>query len=161
MKILFIEPCFINFGGYHRAMNICPALAKHQVKVDLLVTSDKKFFLKIGKKKINKFLTIYELPRLTINFYITGRILRGVIGLFFGLFGQYDIIHAAMPSQFESNIPAFFLKLLGKKVVMDWDDICEESFIVHPLVTTYTKFCEHQGPKFFNNYCVCSSQNLV
>lgn len=157
MKVLFIEPCFINFGGYHRAINICYALARHRIKIDLLVTSNKKIYPWIGRKKINNYFTIYELPRLTLNFYITGRIIRGFIALIFGLIKPYDIIHAAMPSQFESNIPAFFLKIFGKKVVMDWDDICEESFIVHPLVTAYTRFCEYFFPKFLKNYCVCST----
>jgi hypothetical protein len=157
VRILFIEPCFIHFGGYHRAINICNALASHKVKVDLLITSDKKFYPWIGKKKVNNYLTIYELPRITLNFYITGRILRGFIATIFGLTKPYDIIHAAMPSQFESNIPAFFLKLIGKKVVMDWDDICEESFVVHPFVTTYAHFCEYFFPKYLKNYCVCST----
>jgi len=157
MKVLFVEPCFIHFGGYHRAMNICTALSAHQIKVDLLVTSDKKFFPWISKKKINQYLTLYELPRISLNFYINGRILRGIIALIFGLIKPYNIIHTAMPSQFESNIPALFLKLFGKKIVMDWDDLCEEAFIVHPLVTAYIHFCEHFFPKYLKNYCVCST----
>lgn len=157
MKVLFIEPCFIHFGGYHRAINICTALSTQKIKVDLLVTSDKKFFPWISKKKINPYFTLYELPRISLNFYVNGRILRGIIALIFGLAKPYDVIHTAMPTQFESNIPAFFLKLFGKNIVMDWDDICEESFIVHPLVTAYVKLCEHNFPKFINNYCVCSS----
>lgn len=157
MRILFIEPCFIHFGGYHRAMNICTALSSHQVQVDLVITSDKKFFPWIRKHRINKYFTLYELPRISLNFYINGRILRGFIATIFGLVKKYDVIHAAMPSQFESNIPAFLLKIAGKKIVMDWDDICEESFIVHPLVTAYTRFCEYFFPKYIKNYCVCST----
>ncbi len=156
MKILFIEPCFINFGGYFRALNICKGLARNGIKVDLLVGSNQKFFPKIEKKVIEKNLTLYQLPRLYVNFYINGRILRGIIATFFGLFKQYDIIHAAMPMQFESNIPSVVLKTLGKKIVMDWDEIFEDTFPAKFPLKQYIYFCEHKLPKYFKNYCVTS-----
>lgn len=156
MKVLFIEPCYVGFGGYFRALNICKGLSRNKVKVDLLVSSNKKFSFKINRKKINNNLTVYELPRIYLNFYINGRILRGVIATLFGLFKHYDIIHAAMPMQFESNIPAFILKLLGKKIVIDWDEIFEVTFNPNFFVNRYIHFCEHKLPKFFKNYCVTS-----
>lgn len=156
MKVLFIEPCFINFGGYYRALNICKGLARNGIKVDLLVTSNHNFFSKISKKNIEPNLTLYQMPRFTLNFYINGRIFRGIISTFFGLFGKYDIIHAAMPMQFESNIPAIILKLLGKKIVMDWDEIFEDTFPAKFPIKQYIYFCEHILPKFFPNYCVTS-----
>lgn len=156
MKVLFIEPCFVGFGGYFRALNICKGLSRNGIKVDLLVSSNQKLNLKISRKKINKNLTIYELPRIYLSFYINGRMLRGIIATFFGLFKHYDIIHAAMPMQFESNIPAFVLKLVGKKIVIDWDEIFEETFKPNFLVNKYIHFCEHKLPSFFKNYCVTS-----
>lgn len=156
MKILFIEPCFVGFGGYFRALNICKGLSQNGVKVDLLVTSKSKFSLAIKKSKINKNLILYELPRVYINFYINGRILRGIIATFFGLSKKYDIIHAAMPMQFESNIPAIILKLLGKNIVIDWDEIFEVTFNPNYFVNKYIHFCEHRLPPFFKNYCVTS-----
>ena len=156
MKILFIEPCFINFGGYFRALNICKGLARNGIKVDLLVGSNQKFFPKIEKKIIEKNLTLYQLPRLYVNFYINGRILRGIIATFFGLLKKYDIIHAAMPMQFESNIPAVILKILGKKIVMDWDEIFEDTFPAKFPLKQYIYFCEYKLPKYFKNYCVTS-----
>ncbi|HPT65915.1 MAG TPA: glycosyltransferase [Candidatus Woesebacteria bacterium] len=156
MKILFIEPCHINFGGYYRALNICKGLARNGIKVDLLVTTNKKLLLKIKKRVVEKNLTIFELPRIYLHFYINGRILRGFIATFFGLFKRYDIIHAAMPMQFESNIPAFILKLFGNKVVIDWDEIFEDTFNPNFLINRYIHFCEHKLPGFFKNYCVTS-----
>lgn len=155
MKILFIEPCFKNFGGYFRAINIAKSLSQKNLKIDLLLPSDKKFFLLIKKEKINKNLTLYKLPRFYITFAFQGRIFRGFIGLIFGFFGNYDLIHAFMPIEFESNIPAFFLKLFGKKVVMDWDDMFENGqFKNNFLIHSYIKFCEKFFPKFIENYTV-------
>jgi len=155
MKILFIEPCYKNFGGYFRAINIAKSLSVNNIKIDLLIPSNQKFLLKIKKEIINKNLTVYELPRLYLNFFIQGRILRGFIGLFFGLFKKYDLIHTFMPIEFESNIPAIFLKLLGKKVIMDWDDMFENGqFKNNPILHSYIKFCEKFFPKFINNYTV-------
>jgi len=156
MKILFIEPCYIGFGGYFRALNICKGLSRNGVKVDLLVTTNKKFSLKIKKRTIEKNLTIYELPRIYLHFFVNGRILRGIIATFFGLFKQYDIVHAAMPMQFESNIPAIILKMAGKKIVMDWDEIFEDTFPSKFPLKQYIHFCEHKLPKYFKNYCVTS-----
>lgn len=161
LKILYIEPCPLNFGGYYRSFEICQALSRQNIKVDLLVSSNSKIFFKITKNIINQNLTIYVLPRLYLNFYITGRFLRGIIGTFFGIFGKYDIIHASSIVQLESNIPLSILKLFGKKTVMSWDDIWTDKtspFNIHIL--KYLKFWENNAPKFFNNVC-CISQILV
>jgi hypothetical protein len=158
MKILFIEPCFVNFGGYFRAYSLCLALSKKGVKVDLLVGGKSDFTWKIKKTKVNNNLNLYELPRINLHFFLNGRILRGIIALCFGLFRKYDIIHACVPVQLESNIPAFFLKILGKKVVMDWDDYWEKSAIFgeYKIMKKYVAFCEKRAPKFFGNMVVVS-----
>lgn len=158
MKVLFIEPCFVDFGGYFRAINICTNLSKRGVEIDLLVSSKKEFSFFIKKTKINEYLTQYELPRYNIHFFFNGRILRGVIAFLFGLFGRYNVIHACVPVQLESNIPATLLKLFGKKVVMDWDDYWEGSTIYgeYPIMKKYVAFCEQKAPRFFENMVVVS-----
>lgn len=158
MKILFIEPCHVNFSGYFRAFNICNYLSRKGLKVDLLSASGSKFYFSIKKKKINENFTRYELPRFYFHFFVNGRILRGVIALIFGIVKKYDIIHACVPVQLESNIPAFFLKLIGKKVVMDWDDYWSGSTIYgeYFLMKRYVSFCEKMAPSFFNNMVVVS-----
>lgn len=65
-----------------------------------------------------------------------------------------------MPIEFESNIPAFFLKLFGKKVVMDWDDMFEDGlFKSNYLIHSYIKFCENFFPFFIKNLTV-TTDNL-
>jgi len=156
MKILFIEPCFKNFGGYFRSINICRSLAKKNIKVTLLISSDQKFSPIIKKTIINRNLTQYELPRWEINFYLNGRILRGLIAAVWGLIGRFDIIHAAVPAQLESNIPALILRLSGKKVVFDWDDLLENEISISPFLRSYSRFCEKFFPKIIKNYVVVS-----
>ena len=158
MKILFIEPCFVNFGGYFRAYNICSNLAKKKVKVDLLCASQNPFQFYIKKTVYNKYFTRYELPRFQFHFFLNGRILRGIIASLYGLLGRYDIIHAAVPVQLESNIPAFILKLLGKKVIIDWDDYWEGSSIYgeYRIMKQYVAFCEQKAPRFFEHIVVVS-----
>lgn len=158
MKILFIEPCFVNFGGYFRAYNICSNLAKKKIKVDLLCASRNPFQFHIKKTQYNKYFTLYELPRFQYHFFLNGRILRGLLAAMFGLIGGYDIIHAAVPVQLESNIPAFILKFFGKKVVMDWDDYWEGSTIYGniEIMKKYVAFCEQKAPGYFKNMVVVS-----
>jgi len=158
LKILFIEPCHVGFGGYFRAINICTSLSKKDLLIDLLVASKKKFSFKITKTSINKNLNQYELPRFYFHFFINGRILRGLIAFLFGIFNRYDIIHSCVPVQLESNIPAILLKLFGKKVVIDWDDYWEGSAIFgeYKIMKKYVSFCENIFPKIFKNYTVAS-----
>ncbi len=158
MKILFIEPCHVGFGGYFRAFNICSNLSKKGVKVDMICAAGKKFQYSIKKTSYGNNFNRYELPRFYFHFFLNGRLLRAFLGLYFGLTGRYDIIHAAVPVQLESNIPAFFLKLLGKKVVMDWDDYWEGSTIYgeYKIMKLYVAWCERNAPKFFKNMVVVS-----
>jgi glycosyltransferase involved in cell wall biosynthesis len=160
MKVLIIEPCYVNSGGYFRAKNIGASLAKKGIRVDMLVSSNKNFQLRIKKKKINDNFYQYELPRINLNPRInfTGRVLRGIIGLIFSFRKKYDIYHVFVPSQFEANIPGFFLKLLGKRVVMDWDDYFSGSplFEKEGLTKKYVAFCETRVPLFFENMTVIS-----
>jgi glycosyltransferase involved in cell wall biosynthesis len=158
LSVLVIEPCFVNYGGYFRSYNLSLALSKKGIKVDLLVSSRNNFQLIIKKTKFNENFCQYELPRINIYYLLNGRLLRGLFGLIFGLFGKYDIVHACVPTQLEANIPAFFLKLFGKKVVMDWDDYWLGSpiFKGHKWTKKYINFCEKRAPKYFKNMVVTS-----
>ncbi len=158
MRILIIEPCHINFSGYQRSFPIGLALSKKNIRVDLLVSSRDDFKLGIKKTRINENYSQYELPRINIHPYVNGRILRGILAIIAGIFGKYNIIFARVPTQLESNIPAFFLKLLGKKVVLDWDDYWMGSpiFTGHNLLKKYIRFCEMKAPKFFGQMVVIS-----
>ena len=64
MKVLVIEPCYVNFGGYFRAYNLSLALSKRGIEVDLLVSSNKKFKLGIKKTEVNDNFRQYELREL-------------------------------------------------------------------------------------------------
>lgn len=158
MKVLLIEPCFVGFGGYHRAYAIATALSKKGIGVDLLVSSNKSFTLGIKKTKLNDNFRQYELPRFHRIPIFNGRFTRAILAAFFGIFGRYDIIHACVPAQIESNIPAFLFKIFGKNVVMDWDDFWTGSpiFDEHPRIKKYVVFCEKKSPKFFENIVVVS-----
>ncbi len=158
LKILFIEPCPVYFGGYFRALNICQGLSNNGHKIDLLVSTNKKFYFGIEKQKINKNLNLYILPRFYFSVFFQGRLLRAIIAIIFGLKEKYDIYHLAMPSSPESNIPALFFKLLNKKtLVIDWDDIYEEGELkTNPIYLKYIKLFEYNFPSIFKNYCVTS-----
>lgn len=165
MKVLIIEPCYENFGGYFRAIGIGKALSHKGIKVDLLLSSNKKFSLRIERKTINENLTQYNLPRIYFNFFITGRILRGIIGCFFILFGKYDLIHIFALIQFETNISFLFAKLLRKKVIIDWDDYWTDAHRLVPLydnwlIKNYLKFCEYKLQKLAR-YATATSDFLM
>lgn len=158
MKILVIEPCYVNFGGYFRAYNLSLALSKKGIKVDLLVSSNRKWKFSVKKTKINENFRQYELPRFDRVPYFNGRFTRAFIAVCMGLFKKYDVIHAFVPTQLEANIPAFIFKLLGKKVIIDWDDywMGTSIFDTYPLIKKYVRFCETRVPKFFENFTVVS-----
>jgi len=166
MKILITEPCYENYGGYFRAFGIAKALSKKGVKVDLLVSTRKKFSLRVKKKIINENLTQYDLPRVEINYFITGRLVRAFLSLYFLIFKRYDLIHTFALVQFESGIPFVVAKLLGRKVVVDWDDYWSGSDELTPIhrrfgiIMKYLRFCEHtlQG---YANYATATSDFLM
>lgn len=155
-RILFIEPCYTDYGGYIRAIGLARALAKKGFKIDLLVSSPRKFDYKITKSNINENIVQYELPRFQLNHFMTGRLIRGIIGCFFVLFKRYYIIYSFALVQFESNIPFLLARLLGKKTIVDWDDYWTDAHILvpiynNPLVRGYLRFCEYTLQKLAKN----------
>lgn len=157
-----IEPCFENYGGYFRAFGMAKALSKKKIKVNLVISS-KEISFKVKKREINENLIQYELPRISKNFFINGRILRGLFACFFVLFGKYDLIHTFAIIQFESNIPFLLCKILGKKVVVDWDDYWTEAdklvplYKKSPIIQKYFIFCENKLQRLTKNITVTSS----
>ena len=155
-KILFIEPCYTDYGGYIRAIGLARALAKNGYIIDLLVSSPRKFDFRITKEKINNNITRYELPRFQLNHFLTGRMPRAIIACFFVLFKRYDIIYAFALVQFESNIPFILARLIGRKTIADWDDYWTDAHILVPaynnfLIRGYLKFCEYTLQKLAKN----------
>ncbi len=104
-RVLVIEPCYKNFGGYFRAINLSRSLSRHKIHVDLISPSISKFNLKITITNENRYLRLIELPRVNLSLYFNLRILRGLISTFIGLIGHYDIIQASVPTQPETSVP--------------------------------------------------------
>lgn len=154
MKILLIEPCHKGFGGYFRAINIARSLSMRGNKVTLLYSSPS---LQLSKHTEGN-LTVYELPRLNLHFFFNLRLLRGFIASIFVVFNKYDVIHAFVPVQLESNIPTIIAKLLGKNIVMDWDDYWTGSDIYgnYKIMKLYVAMCERTFPKIVKNFVVVS-----
>jgi glycosyltransferase involved in cell wall biosynthesis len=165
-RVLLIEPCFENYGGYYRASGIARALALSGYQVDLLISSRTRFTLKIEKQVVNARLTIYKLPRLQFNAWFTGRFLRAFVAMGFFLFRRYDIIHLFAIVQFESLIPFLFLRLCmpWKKVILDWDDYWTEVHTQHPSGNLFEmapvrfamRFCEYTIQKLARHITVTS-----
>jgi hypothetical protein len=155
-RVLVIEPCYKNFGGYFRAINLSRSLSRHKIHVDLISPSISKFNLKITITNENRYLRLIELPRVNLSLYFNLRILRGLISTFIGLIGHYDIIQASVPTQPETLIPALLLKLFHQKVIIDWDDILADGEIKNSLINNYILFFEKYCPKIFPNYIVTS-----
>ncbi len=160
MKILFIEPCFENFGGYFRAVGLAKALAKKRIKVDLLCPSKDRFFFLIKKKRLKRNLVRYELPRWEINLFVNGRFIRGIIASLFIIFGDYDVVHTFASIQIEAVIPFFVAKILRKKVIFDWDDYWQDSPLFYRsnnFIKKYLSFLENGIPKYARSMTVTSS----
>jgi len=161
MKILLIQPCFENFGGYFRSVGIARALAEKANNVDLLISS-KNNLLTTKKEKETDHLSIYQLPRLNIHQFINGKILRGVIASFFIAFGKYDVIHIFEAVQPETNIPLIFCKLINKKVILDIDEEWMDNVMNQKgkLMAAYMKYCDLKlTPR--SDYLTVTSRYLV
>lgn len=143
MKVLLVQPCFTNFGGYFRSIGIAKALAKKNNQVDLLISSKENSLL-IKRNRESKNLFVYELPRINLHQFVNGKILRGILACLFILFKNYDIIHLFESNQFETNLPLVFSKILKKKVILDIDEEWLDSDLLkmNKLMATYIRFCD-------------------
>jgi len=161
MRILLIQPCFVNFGGYFRSIGISKALAKRNHQVDLLISA-KENSLTIKKTLLMKNLQVFELPRINFHQFINGKILRGILGCLFIIFGRYDVIHIFESVHFETLIPLFCCKILRRPVILDIDEEWLESPIakMNKLMEAYIRFCDLKlAPKF--NFLTVTSEYLV
>lgn len=161
-KLLFIQPCFKDFGGYFRSFTLANALVEKGHSVDLLISS-RENSLRIKKYSSRKGLTLYELPRLNLHQFINGKILRGLLACLFILFKKYDLIHIFEAVQFETNLPLLLCKLLNRKTVLDIDEDWLDSPIYHqssPLIKKYLRYCDLTlTPK--SKYLTVTSDYLV
>jgi glycosyltransferase involved in cell wall biosynthesis len=162
LKILLIQPCFENFGGYFRSIGLAKALAKKGHRVDLLISS-KENSLMIKKKREKRNLDVYELPRLKIHYLLNGKILRGILACFFIVLGRYDVIHIFEAIQPETNLPLIFCKIIRKKVILDIDEEwsnCLFTQTTHRFLAAYTQFCDLKlSPRF--EFLTVTSDYLV
>ncbi len=161
MKILMVQPCYVDFGGYFRSIGMAKALAKKGNQVDLLVSAKQNSLL-IKKNRESKNLTVFELPRINLHQFVNGKILRGILACFFILFRKYEVIHIFESNQFETNIPLVLCKILKKKVILDIDEEWLDSPLVkmNKLMGAYIRFCDLKlAPRF--PYLTVTSEHLV
>lgn len=158
MKILLIQSCYENFGGYYRSMSIARSLVKNGHNIDFLISS-KKNSLVIKKNSEIDNLTIFKLPRLNISQFINGRVLRGILASLLIILKRYNIIHIFESVQFETNIPLVLCRILRKKVVLDIGDEWLDSPTYHnsnSLIKSYIRFCDLRLASKFNFLTVTS-----
>ena len=153
-RVLLVEPCFENFGGYYRAFGMARGLTGQGFDVTLLLSNRGPGAWRLCTNVVSPNLRVVKLPRLEWNTWVNGRLLRGCLGLLYCLFGRYDLVHLFTIVQLESLVPFLFLRIFmrWKKVVLDWDDYWTEqhtqlpspSVYEHPLVRWYLRFCEYR-----------------
>src|SRR3989339_338568 len=125
MRILFLNHNQEKFGTYYRCLFLGQELARLGHQVTMICASGKNFDFLIRKKKINDNLTIITLPRIKYSQYFTGQMfIRLPLGIWFALFGRYDVFHAFTVAQPQIGIPAWVAKKIRrKKLIVDWDDL--------------------------------------
>jgi glycosyltransferase involved in cell wall biosynthesis len=148
-RVLLVEPCYENYGGYYRAYGMARGLARAGYDVTLLISNRKRFAWRLERTTPAERLRIVKLPRTQFNPWLTGRVLRAVVALGFCLFGRYDLIHVFTIVQVESLLPFLFLRLLlpWKRVIVDWDDYW--SFVHLCGAANYERFPFSLAPRYF------------
>jgi len=162
MRILLLEICFENFGGYFRAYNIALELSKKGHFVKLVVP--RKNGLIINKKRINDHFLIIETTRCRIHTFFEFRFIRVLYNTCCVLFEKYDFIYGFVPVQPDTYIPLLIGKLLRKKVILDWDDFWQDPSIANAflsglpakLLQKYLQFLETLIPGIIQNVTVAS-----
>lgn len=156
MKILLVEPCWENFGGYFRAIGIAKNLAKRLIETTLIIpqtkgilssTLEENSFLKIKKVKNKKQSFIDRLYR----FLFIARDIRK---------NDYDVVHVFTIVHPEMILVLFFCKIIGQKVILDWDDYWQDCPIYRYggwPVRAYIKFTEEFISRFVKFMTVTSA----
>ena len=164
MKILFIQPCHIGYGGYIRSYALAENLRGIGIIVDHIATGiDNKVLYK--NIAANGSGRDFLMPKWNVNHFITGRLYRAAIILFYVAinYRKYKKIHIFNIVQFECWIPAFFLSIFDKKrIVIDWDDYWTDAHVLVPLydnflIKGYLAGLEKISRKHFYNFTVASS----
>lgn len=153
-KILLIQPCFRNFGGFFSTFAMAKAFSKAGHSATMIISSKDKSYRSIRLASLPRLAQI-ELPR---NFFgLNGRFIRGILACWHILFNKYDFIICCGITQPESNIPLVFARLTGKKVMLDRDEFWQANFAIGPwIVRKYIWFCEEILIKLFRTHLVTS-----
>jgi hypothetical protein len=148
-RVLLVEPCYENYGGYFRAFGMARGLAHAGYQVTLLISNRRRFALRLERTAPAPGITLVKLPRTQFNPWLTGRVLRAFVALAYCLFGRYDLIHVFTIVQVESLLPFLFLRLLlpWKRVVVDWDDYW--SYVHLCGSANYERFPFSLAPRYF------------
>jgi len=154
-KILMVQPCYENFGGFFRTFAMARSLARLNNKITMLISSKESTCF--SKKSISeKNLAQIELPRGVLG--LNGRFIRGILACWHILFNKYDFIICFGVTQPESNIPLVFARLIGKRVILDRDEFWQANFTTRPWIAQkYVWFCEEILIKLFKNHLVAST----
>jgi len=153
-KILLVQPCYENFGGYFRTFAMARSLARLNNKVTMLI-SNKENACCFKKSTPEKGLTQIELPRGILR--MNGRFIRAFLGCWHILVNTYDYIICCGITQPESSIPLVFAWFIGKKVILDRDELWQANFSQgHWIMRKYVWFCEEVLIKLFNTHIVTS-----
>lgn len=153
-KILMIQPCYENFGGFFRTFAMARSLARLNNNVTMLISSKKNSCVS-KKSTFEKSLIQIELPRGVLG--MNGRFIRAFLGCWHILTNSYDYIICCGITQPESSIPLVFARLIGKRVILDRDELWQANFSQsHWIMRKYVWFCEEILIKLFDTHIVTS-----
>ena len=153
-KILLIQPCYENFGGFFSTFAMAKAFSRARHNATMIISSKDKSCRCVRLASLPG-LTQIELPR---NFFgLNGRFIRGILACWHILLNKYDFIICFGITQPESNIPLVFAHLLGRKIILSRDEFWQANLINSSwIMGKYLWFCEEILIKLFNNHRVPS-----
>lgn len=157
-KVLMLNHNHVGYGTYWRVFFLGKYLSVLGCKVTMVCASGENFDLKIRKKRISENFTMITLPRVKYSRYFTGQTFRLLLSTLQVLVYKYDIVHCFTVAQPQIGLPAVLAKKIGKKLIVDWDDLWGGGFAnYHFLPVRYVlEKCETSIPKFADRVTVVS-----
>lgn len=145
LRLLFIEPCPRDFGGYFRAISLARAIAKlgHQVKV---VVPARTWGPLRTHSEVGEGVHLVE--HAEISRWPFGKIVRIPLVAAEVLASKADLVHVFCSVHPENLVGLLLACALKKKVLVDWDDFWQDSpaFLdAGSAVRSYVKFAEEFG----------------
>ena len=158
MNLLFIQPCYRDFGGFFRASYLARGLARmgHEVT---LITPQLPNKAGVSRGWLEKGVEHIELPNVGPHFALAKflRIPRIVAQV---AKRRWDIVHICETVQPENLAAQIAGRLCGHTVVVDWYDFWTDGPIYEHsggLVRTYLRWAEHWAPKLASGVVVISN----